>query len=142
MSKLILGTNVVAMDEPAWSLKEINGPAPDSKSVRRWQVIKVVRNDCLVEFRRDLGLAKRYAANEFLIPGGVLTDEATGRAEILHTVGELYDIAELLRSDVYERPERPEGIDLIQHYRDRPEKQQRRRRKLSQFGPMFKIERG
>ena len=138
---MILGTAAVVMDEPCFSLKEMLGPAPDSRSVRRWQTIRVIRyGDRLAEFRRDLGEASGFTAGEFIIPGGVI-DEATGRIEIEHTVGELIDIADLIRSDKYERPEPPKGIDLVQSYQDGPDKRRRKRRAISQFGPAFKIER-
>jgi hypothetical protein len=134
MSKLVLGTNVVSFDEPCFSLKEIIAPAPDSKSLRRYQVLKVIRHgDKLAEMRRDLGPARGFQATEFVIPGGV-ADPQTGRVEILHTVGELVDIADLIRSDVYERPEPPKGADLIQGYYDSPDKKRRRRKRQSTFG--------
>lgn len=140
MSDLILGTTVVKMDEPCFSVKEIVQRAPDSRSVRRYQCIRVVRLDRIVEMRRDLGPAEQFTAGEFVIPGGVV-DERTGRIELLHRVGELVDIADLLRSPFYERPDPPKGIDLIQGYRDLPDKRRRRRRAVSQFGPGYKIER-
>ena len=140
MSKLILGTDVIRFDEPCFSLKEIIEPAPDSKSVRRTQVLKVMRGDSVAEFRRDLGLASSFKASEFVIPGGV-ADERNGRIEVLHTVGELQDIADYIRSDVYVPPERPEGIDLIQAYRDSFDKKRRHRKRLSQFGVGGKVQR-
>ena len=140
MSKLLLGTNAVSLDEPAWSLKEILGPAPDSKSVRRFQVIKVVRGDRLAEFRRDLGRADRFTAGEFAIPGGV-SDPATGRFELLHTVGELVDIADFLRSDAYQPLPTPEPSDLVGQYHDLPDRRRRASKRQSQFGPRAVIQR-
>lgn len=133
MSNLVLGINAVSMDEACWCLKELIGPSADSKSARRWQIITVLRNDKFAELRRDLGPADHFASDEFVIPGGVY-DPATGHGELLETVGELVDIADLLRSPHYQRPERPHGIDLVQHYRDLPDKQRRRRRAVTQFG--------
>lgn len=140
MSSLLLGTNVVSLDEPCYSLKELLGPAVDSRGVRRWQAIKVVRGERVVECRRDLGPASAFTAGEFVIPGGV-ADERTGRIEILHRVGELIDIADLLRSDAYQPPEPPRPRDLIQGYYDQADKRRKRRRAVSQFGPKAKIQR-
>lgn len=137
---LILGTNAVTMDEPCFSLKELTQPAPDSKSVRRYQILRVIRQgDKLAEFRRDLGPASAFQADEFVIPGGV--SDARGRMEIVHTVGELMDIADLVRSDRYDRPERPAPSDLIRQYQDLPDHRRRRRKAASQFGPAARIQR-
>lgn len=140
MSRLLFGTDTVSMDEPCFSVKEFLAPAPDSRGVRRYQAIRVIRHgDRLAELRRDLGPAEAFKASEFVIPGGVV--ESGGRIEILHTVGELVDIADYLRSGQYRPPEPPRGTNLIQEYRDRPDKRQRRRKRLSQFGPVARIER-
>ncbi len=96
MSSVYLIALSVSQDEGAFSLKELNFLSPDSKSWRRYQIIKVVRGDKLAEYKRDLGPAKSFQAEEFQVLGGVV-DEATGRGEILHTVGELQDIANHMR---------------------------------------------
>jgi hypothetical protein len=90
-------TDHVLYDEPCYGLYELNLKSADQKSRRRFQVIVVVRDDKLAEFRKDLGLAKKFKVDQFRIPGGVL-DETTGRTDILHTVGELQDIADYLRT--------------------------------------------
>lgn len=141
MSKLLLGTNTVRLDEACFSLKELNEPTPDSKHVDRWQIIRVIRQDRVAEFRRSLGRAKKYKAEQIVIPGGI-QDVANGRIIIDYTVGELMDAADYLRSDQYDRPEQPRSLDLVQGYRDLPDKRRRARRAVSQFGPVAVIQRG
>ncbi len=141
MSKLILGTNTVSLDEPCWSLKEVLGPAPDYKSLRRWQIIKVIRNDRIAEYRRDLGPAETFKVGEIAIPGGVV-DLATGRGELLHTVGELLDIAEYYRRGDLPDPEHPDPSDLIGAYYDLPDQAERERKRLSVMGPQVRVQRG
>ena len=91
-------TDHVLYDEPCYGLYEVNYKSPDRKSQRRFQVIVVVRNDNLAEYRKDLGRTKEFKGiDQFRIPGGVI-NETTGRIDILHTVGELIDIADYLRT--------------------------------------------
>lgn len=94
---LIAGTLHVRMDEPCFSLKEHNLQSPGSRGWRRYQIIKVVRDDKVTEFRRDLGAARRFKAKQIQIPGGIV-DQVTGRGLILHTVGELMDMADSWRN--------------------------------------------
>jgi hypothetical protein len=93
MSKLIIGTTFVMMDEPCYLLREEN------IRKRRVQTLTVLRHDELVELQRDLGPEEDCKTEPFCIPGGV-RNYVTGRGEILHTVGELMDIAE----DIHKRP--------------------------------------
>lgn len=139
MSSLVLGTSAVSMDEPCYSLKEIIAQSPGSRGFRRYQCIRVVRNDKIAEMRRDLGPARKFAIDEFVIPGGVV--DANGRIEILHTVGELYDIAESLHSSVYDRPEAPKPADLVQGYYDSFDKKRLRKAKRSMFGETVRVQR-
>ena len=88
---LLPATFDISYDELAYSLSELIQPSP-SGAPRRFQIILVIRNDVLTEYRIDLGPSSDFSAPEFRIPGGVI-DEITGRGEILHTVGELKDIA-------------------------------------------------
>ena len=88
---LLPATLEVSYDEPAFYLSELVQPSPLG-APRRFQIILVIRNDAIAEYRVDLGSAKEFTTPEFRIPGGVV-DESTGRGEILHTVGELKDIA-------------------------------------------------
>jgi hypothetical protein len=139
MSKLIAGTTVVSMDEGCWSLKESNEQSPGSRGWRRYQIIRVIRGDALAEFRRDLGPARKFKTDQFAIPGGVV-DETTGRFELLHTVGELYDMAEHLRTGKPRQAETP-PTDLIGAYREQPERRALWRKKRSTFGSRGRLQR-
>ena len=77
-------------------LQEMNLPAPDFKGRWRWQIIKVVRQDRLWEWRRPLGPEGQFAARQFNILGGYV-DEQTGRGETWETVGSLMDMADEMR---------------------------------------------
>jgi len=139
MTTLIAGTHAVQMDEACFGLYEQNLQSPGSRGWRRYQVILVVRNDKVAEMRRDLGPAKAFTAPQFRIPGGV-RDETTGRIEILHTVGELHDIAEHLRDGRVAEPE-IERTDFLAAYHDERDQRRRARRRLSQFGRLHKTQR-
>ena len=82
--------------------------SPGAKGFHRYQIITVVRNDELVEWHHDMGPATKFKGiDQFRIPGGV-RDERTRRIYIEHTVGELQDIANQLRT-------RPQMHTLIPH---------------------------
>jgi hypothetical protein len=89
-------TLTINRDEPAYSLRELNEPALDGKSVRRWQIIRVVRRDALVTWQSDLGEARQFDALQFIIPGGTVED---GKPRVWETVGSLQDMAAQLRED-------------------------------------------
>lgn len=97
MSDLIQGTTYVLPDEPCLGLYELNFKSPDECARRRYQIIMVMRNDKPAEYRKDLGLAKTFKADQIRIPGGV-KDDMTGHFHIEHTVGELMAIADQVRS--------------------------------------------
>ena len=96
MTKLAIVTTHYNIDEPCLGLYEMNLPVP-GKGEHRFQILNVIRADKIAECRIDMGLSKKIKADQFRIPGGVI-DPKTGRGEILHTVGELRDIADKLRS--------------------------------------------
>lgn len=81
-------TETVHPDEKAWRLKEINVMRQRGKvnELRRIQTVWVQRNGVIWEWSRDLGPAKRFANPGCDIP-----------ALWEHTVGELWDIAEIHR---------------------------------------------
>jgi len=120
MSKLISAAIEVHLDEPAFNLVEVNLQAPDSKGWRRYQIISVVRGQRLAEYREDLGAAKDFTADVFRIPGGVW-DASTRRMEVLHSVGELREVAEAVRLGPTVRPE-IQPHDLITGYHDHVDK--------------------
>ena len=92
---IIPATMSVNMDELAYSLSELDQLSPDGVSWKRFQIITVPRNDKLVEWRRDMGNRNKFAAPQFRIPGGVREDD--GSFVLLHTVGELVDMADYMR---------------------------------------------
>ena len=77
----------VSVDERAFSLAEMPFKTADEKAIRRFQVIRVNRADRLAEFRTDLG-PWRQGDRAFAIP-----------AFWEHTVGELRDMADKLRTE-------------------------------------------
>ena len=118
MAQLVTGAVDVQRDEPAFALVEVNLQPPDSSGWRRYQIIYVIRNDRLAEYREDLGPRANFTAEAFRIPGGVW-DADTRRIEIVHSVAELKDIAENVRLGPIVAPEiQPRDIigehDLLQ----------------------------
>jgi len=97
MSKLLYGTHAINEDEPCLGLYEMNLQSPGSRGFHRYQIILVMRGDGPVEFRKDLGLSKKFKHDQVRIPGGA-KDDISGRFYIEHTVGELRDIADHIRS--------------------------------------------
>ena len=116
MNKLIGAAIEVHLDEPAFNLVEMNLQAPDSSGGRRYQIISLVRGQRLAEYREDLGAAKDFTADAFRIPGGVW-DAVTRRMEVLHSVGELREVAEAIRLGPTVRPEITPR-DLVSEYHD------------------------
>lgn len=98
MGRLIALTTTVLEDEPCYLLEELH------ERRRRVQVLHVVRDGRRVEARLDLGPAVGFRTPQLRVVGGV-TDEATGRFEVLHTVGQLRDIAEAQRSGRMAQPD-------------------------------------
>lgn len=123
----------VRSDEPCYCIAEDNLPAPDSKGTRRYQTVTVVRDDQLANARIDLGPAEAFRAGPFLCPGGV-TDETTGRITILHTVGELRDVADYFRAGLMAPPE-VEPSDLNAEYHDLLDRRRKAQANQSLFGP-------
>ena len=96
MAQLVTGAVDVHRNEPAFALAEVNLQPPDSSGWRRYQILYVIRNDKLAEYREDLGPRENFTAEAFRIPGGVWYSD-TRRLEIVHSVAELKDIAENVR---------------------------------------------
>ena len=134
MGTLMLGTNLVSMDEPCFGLSEVELQAPGSRGLHRYQIMYVVRGDRLAEMRRDLGpVAKFKGVQQFRVPGGII-DEKTGKGEIVHTVGELIDIADFLRAGRIPEPE-VETRDLTTAYHETMDLRRRRASRKRVFGP-------
>lgn len=88
-------TMVVSMDEPCVGLYEVDIQSPGNRGFHRYQVIKVMRNDKVAEAWVDLGLSSEWPHDIVRIPGGVRDNK--GVFHIVHTVGELIDIANEVR---------------------------------------------
>ena len=116
MTKLISAAVEIHLDEPAFNLTEVNLQAPDNSGWRRYQIISVVRGERMAEYREDLGAKEDFTADAFRIPGGVW-DAATRRMEVLHSVGELREIAEFVRLGPTVRPE-IQPRDLVGEYHE------------------------
>jgi hypothetical protein len=96
-NQLFIGTNWVNFNEPCYGLYELNYQSPGNKGFHRYQIVLVVRNDQITEYRKDLGKASKFkGVDQIRIPGGIR--QANGKIIIVHTVGELMDIADDLRA--------------------------------------------
>lgn len=130
----------VSMDEPCIGLCEMNLPSGlPGGGIRRYQIIYVVRDDKRAEFKRDLGPAKKFRADQFRIPGAVI-DDTTRRVTILHTVGQLVEIANRMREIKPQREIHPTP-DLWGQLRRQNEEKVLLRRRASQFGPYLRVQR-
>jgi len=77
-------------NEKAMGLYEMHLQSPLSKGFHRYQIIHVIRDGYIAEFRRDMGLAKKYkGVKQLRIP-----------SYMEHTVDELMGMAEDLRNEV------------------------------------------
>lgn len=83
-------TRVLRRDEPVYTLVEVDLVPPDFGPKHRYQLIYVNRDDRIAEFKKDLGLATDFTAQEFRI----LTFWQ-------HSVAECLDMAESQRNQGY-----------------------------------------
>ena len=89
MSSFIIAANTISGDERAYGLFEINEQSPGNRGVHRYQIIQVVRDGRIAEFRKDMGLAKKFkGVNQLRIP-----------SFMEHTVDELMGLADELRGN-------------------------------------------
>ena len=133
---MLLGTDYVERAENAMCLVELPLLSPDYKSQRRYQIIYVVRNDSLAEYREDLGPARLFDAPPFRILGGAQDGD---RFYFEHTVAELRDMADILRGDASnfkaKMRELQESSTLIKDAIDQFEERQQIINNRSVFGP-------
>jgi len=127
----------IGADEPCYSLGEYNISIPQ-KGKRRVQVVRVMRGDKITTFRRDLGDAKKFKAEEFLLMGGG-KDEVTGRIWVEHNVGEFTDAANRLRE---RGAEQKETLDFLKQFRDYYQNLEKAKKSVSTFGHGRSIIRG
>ena len=84
---MILGTDTIQGNEPAFGLFELHMQSPKSKGFHRYQIIQIVRDGRIWEWRKDMGLAKNFkGVNQLRVPS--YTE---------HTVEEVMGIADALR---------------------------------------------
>jgi hypothetical protein len=91
-------TDWLTMDEPAFWLLELELPAPDFKSRRRYQFIHVWRGEGVSQHKQDMGPVTAFLGAELNIPAGWL--ERSGdvmRLKTVETVGSLRDAADQVR---------------------------------------------
>ena len=123
-------TRAVVADEPCYVLAELNLPSRSGKSKSRFQVLRIVRDDRLVTAYVYLGPARTFKADQLLIPGGQVEH---GKGIAWHTVAELQEIADEMRSQPLHRETEPS--DLQTSFQNMVEEKKRRRRNQSSFGP-------
>lgn len=141
MSTLVLGTNIVRMDEFCFSLKEWNEQTPGNRGWHRYRIVKVPRGEALVEFRQDLGPSSKYKGVQPFAILGAVADDDTGRVEWVHTVGELIDIADYMADPTRQTKEPPQPFDYVAGYHDEQDKRKLRRKKRSIVGPQVRVQR-
>ena len=123
-------TCAVRRNEPCFYLAEMNLPTKSGRGMSRFQMLRVVRKDALVTAYVYLGPARKFAADQFQMIGGVV--RPNGRGEAYHTVAELQDGATELRNRAPLRNMEPQ--DLQTGFRDHLEEQERRRKHQSTYG--------
>jgi len=82
-------TTTVLGNEPSMGLYEIHEQSPGSRGFHRYQIIHVIRDGRVAEFRQDMGSVKKWkGVRQFRIP-----------SYMVHTVDELKDLADQMRYD-------------------------------------------
>jgi len=115
MSSVLTGTTYVLPDEPCCFLAELNELSPDFKSLRRYQIIHVIRNDRIAEYRTDLGPASTFKATEIQFVGGVR--DGKGMGYIDETVGSMKEMADQHRANIGRDMDRPIPVlNLLEAY--------------------------
>ena len=128
-------TNKVFDDEPCFSLREENRLSKSGKTMVRYQLLKIVREDRLVTAYIYLGPASKFTAGQFNMLGGVIDEN--GKGEAVHTVAELRAGADELRALPPRRELAP--LPLQNRFRDRVEERVRQDRHQSTFGHQGQI---
>lgn len=118
---MIAGTDFVLEDEPCFALFERNIMPPDSRGVRRYEILHIIRNWMPYEYRRDMGLESAWQGiQEFRILGGILEGNILEAYETVGSMREMaqkirhapaMDIVELVQDDLWaELKSRPERL--------------------------------
>ena len=128
-----LATTEIWSHEPCWYVSEMNHPAPDSHSVRRYQTIVVIRNDQKVRLVRDIGDSLLFGSEFQLICG---VPDGKGGGEALYTVEEAVQMARDMNLKPPEITQRdPKDYNKI--FWDNVEERNKWMRGSSVFGPGF-----
>lgn len=120
----------VSPDEMIQGLLELNLTAPDSQSVRRYQIIIVRHKQGKGQFIADMGLASLWGVDQIHIPG-----------EWVISVARAMDVADEIRSVDMRQRLSLEPEDLYNGYFDMVEERIRDVSHVSQFGPYHKAQR-
>jgi len=90
MPNIIPIANTIVGSEKAWGLNELNEQSPGNRGMHRYQLIYVLRDGVICEFRKDMGLASLYkGVKQLRIP-----------SFLEHTVDELIGLADELRNEI------------------------------------------
>ena len=120
-TRIVLKVDTVDPNEGCYNLSELDQQSPGNHGWHRYQIIIVVRNDTLAEYREDLGPRTNFPnSNQFRISG---YDDPNGwPCNIIETVGRLKAFAEDMRNNpfVIQAP----SLDLVQGYWDAMEMKQ------------------
>ena len=138
MAKLVeLATSELWSHEPCYYLSEMNRMVPDSKGLRRYQAITVIRSDRKVRMERDIGDARLFGEQFQLICG---VPDGKGGGESLYTVEEAMRLAQDMNLKPPPKTEvKPRDWNKI--FWDNVEEKNKWKRGQSTFGPLFKKER-
>lgn len=131
LESLAAHTLAVMSDEPCFLLVEENRLSESSRYMSRYQILKIVRQDRLVNAYIYLGPASTFIADQFQLLGGVVDDN--GRGHAVHTVGELQEAAAELRNRPPHRELEP--LPLQQMWQEQVDQKQRFTNRPSTFGP-------
>jgi hypothetical protein len=129
---MVLLIDEVSPDEPCLRLSELYQLDENNSKLRRYQVTYVIRYDKPAKHMLDMGPYESFTTSEFHLPGAV-KDERTGNVTIVHTVGELQDIANALRDQ--QQDEMAPRRDIWQDYFNQLDQQKRLMSGHSTFGP-------
>lgn len=109
---LLIGTNWVHDDEPAYGLCEAHEMQP-SQIPHRIQTLTVMRGGKPVDYRQDLGPACNFKASQFAITGGVCIN---GKYDVVETAGRLMEMADGLRDNPTNHTVIGLGSDMLKGY--------------------------
>jgi len=101
MARILCGTDWISEDEKCFELYEQDLQSPDYSGFHRYRAYRVMRNGKITEFREDLGSVEGFRGSDQIVLLGGVIDQETKKLEILHTVGELREIADQYRNHIH-----------------------------------------